>query len=69
MATRNNFDAITATTSRLKTAKILNSHKRPAWALKAYIAFMWFMKNVQSISTYIHLYWSLLVLYLSNYSW
>ena len=45
-------------------AKILNSHKRPTWALEAYIAFVSFMKIVQSISTHIHLYWSFLVLYL-----
>ena len=35
-------------------AKIWKSHKGPTWALEAYIAFVSFMKNVQSISTHIH---------------
>ena len=46
-----------------QTAKILTSHKGPTWASKTYVAFVYFMKNVQSISTHIHLYWSFWVLY------
>ena len=37
-------------------AKIWKSHKGPTWAIEAYIAFVSFMKNVQSISTHIHLF-------------
>ena len=50
-------------------AKIWKSHKGLTWALEAYIAFVSFMKNVQSIPTHIHLYWSFLVLYLLNQTW
>ena len=50
-------------------AKIWSLHERPTWALEAYIAFVSFMKNVPSISTHIHLYWSFLVLYLLNQTW
>ena len=50
-------------------AKIWKSHKGPTWALDVYIAFVSFMKNVQSISTNIHLYWLFLVLYLLHQTW
>ena len=50
-------------------AKIWKSNKGPTWALDAYIAFVSFMKNVQSISTQINLYWPFLVLYMLNQIW
>ena len=69
MATSNIFDATAASTSRLKWPRFENHTKGPTWPFEAYIAFVLFMKNVQSILTHIHLYWSFLVLYLLNQTW
>ena len=50
-------------------ATILSLDKGPTWARETYVAFVYFMKSVQSILTHIHLYWLILVLYLLNQTW